>query len=100
MKCADLKHPQQPIGTAEDGVVRFKGNSIIKDLFQSRALDLEEINCPVYREDFPKEDYDQLTQLLSYSVSGWNGLSTSPPEMVTVADKEAERIRSGEGGEA
>ena len=95
MKCADLKHPQQPIGTAEDGVVRFKGNSIIEDLFQSRALDLNEINRRVYRGDFPKEDYVQLTQLLGYSVSGWGDLSTSPPEMVAAADKEAERIRSG-----
>jgi len=97
MKCADLKHPQQPIGIAEDGVVRFKGNSIIEDLFQSRALDLNEIKRRVQTGDFPKEDYVQLTQLLGYSVSGWGDLSTSPPEMVTAADKEAERIRSGEG---
>ncbi len=97
MKCADLKHPQQPIGTAEDGVVRFKGNSIIEDLFRTRALDLNKISVRVQRGDFPKEDYVQLTQLLGYSVSGWGDLSTSPPEMVTAADKEAERIRSGEG---
>ena len=97
MKCADLKHPQQPIGTAEDGVVRFKGNSIIQDLFRSRALDLNEISRRIRRGDFPKEDYVQLTQLLGYSVSGWGDLSTSPPEMVAAADKEAERIRSGGG---
>ena len=95
MKCADLKHPQQPIGTAEDGVVRFKGNSIIEDLFRTRALDLNKIGARVDAGLFPVEDYVQLTQLLGYSVSGWGDLSTSPPEMVAAADKEAERIRSG-----
>ena len=86
------------------GVVRHKRSQPMEyelkhDVFYF-ALDLDEINRRVYRGDFPKEDYVQLTQLLGYSVSGWGGLSTSPPEMVTVADKEAERIRSGEGGEA
>jgi len=95
MKCILLLHPEQPIGMASDGVIRFKGNSIIEDLFDSGALDLNEIGRRVRRGDFPEDDYVQLTQLLGYSVSGWGDLSTSPPEMVAAADKEAERIRSG-----
>lgn len=95
MKCILLLHPEQPIGLADDGVIRFKGNSIIEDLFDSGALDLNEISRRVHRGDFPEEDYVQLTQLLGYSVSGWGDLSTSPPEMVAAADREAERIRSG-----
>ena len=95
MKCILLLHPEQPIGMASDGVIRFKGNSIIKELKRTRALDLNKISVRVQRGDFPMEDYVQLTQLLGYSVSGWGDLSTSPPEMVAAADKEAERIRSG-----
>lgn len=93
MKCSDIKHPQQPIGLAEDGVIRFKGNSIIEDLFASGALDLNKIRVRVHTGDLPKEDYVQLTQLLGYSVSGWGNLSTSPTEMVEAADKEADRLR-------
>ena len=72
--------------------VRFKGNSIIEDLFDSGALDLNEISRRVHRGDFPKEDYVQLTQLIGYTVGGWGELSTSPPEMVAAADKEAEAL--------
>lgn len=95
MKIDDLKHPQQPIGTAEDGEVRFKANSIIRDLFRTRALDLDKIGARVDAGVFPVEDYVQLTQLLGYSVSAWGSLSTSPPEIVAEADWLAERIRSG-----
>ena len=80
------KHPMQPI-SIENGVARFKGNTIIKWLFETKKLDLNEVSTMVRLGMFSNEDYVQITQLLNYSVSGWGDLSTSPPEMVAIADE-------------
>lgn len=64
------KHPIQPIELV-DGVIRFKANKIINWLFESGKLDLNEIAVM----DFPKEDRQQLAQLLGYSICGYADLS-------------------------
>lgn len=94
MKCSDLTHPQQPIGFADDGAIRFKENKIISRLFEHGVISLNNIRVKVADGEFPEEDYVQLTQLIGYSVSGWGNLSTSPPEMVAAADNEAQRLVS------
>tara|TARA_R100001594_G_scaffold80611_1_gene115180 strand:- start:634 stop:987 length:354 start_codon:yes stop_codon:yes gene_type:complete len=89
---AVLPHPQQPIGLSSTGTIRFKKNNIIDWLFNSGKLDLNRICVMVQRGTFPKEDYVQLTQLLGYSVSGWCGLSTTPPDLAAQADARAAEI--------
>ena len=64
------KHPIQPIELV-DYVIRFKANKIIVWLFDSGKLDLNEIAIM----DFPKEDRQQLAQLLGYSICGYADLS-------------------------
>ena len=90
------QHPRQPIVLDEKGTPRFKGNGIIKYLFQTGKLDLNELSVLLAQGAFPREDYAQITQLLGYSVSGWGDLSTSPPEMVEAADREAAMIINGD----
>lgn len=95
---AGRPHPTQPLEVDDKGVVRFKGNKIIKFLFDTGKLDLNEISAMVRAGMLPEEDYVQITQLLGYSVSGWGDLSTSPPDLVEEADLLAEGM--GRNGEA
>jgi len=90
----DMKHPVQPIGYDGEGVIRFKPNSIINWLFETKKLDLNQVRMMVEDTggDFPLEDYTQLMQLLGYSVSGYGDLSTSPQEIVVEADKIAAQL--------
>ena len=85
-------HPMQPIIRAADGVIRFKANAIIKWLFETRKLDLNEIASLAARGKFSREDQMQLAQLLGYSVSGYGDLSYASDESVMAADAEAERL--------
>lgn len=66
-----MKHPIQPIVTDDHGVYRFKANTIIQHLFNTRVLDLNEIAVM----SFPVEDRVQLAQLIGYSISGFGDLS-------------------------
>ncbi len=86
-----MNHPMQPI-VLEDGVPRFKSNSIIRWLFETGRLDLNEVSRMMRDGAFPVEDYVQITQLLGYSISGWGDLSTSPPELVEEADRQAAEL--------
>ena len=81
MNCKDLKHPMQPIGWDETGeVVRFKKNKIVDMLLITGKFDLNDIATMNAGGMFNKDDYDQLMQLVGYSVSGYGELSTSPEE--------------------
>lgn len=92
MKKAKPKHPMQPIYLAKDKVVRFKENKIIVYLFNTGKLNLNEIACM----DFPKEDHQQLAQLLGYSVSGFGDLSYVPLKLARECDAIAESLFSGD----
>lgn len=110
------KHPMQPIVLDDSGVVRFKANQIVRwmyDQLKARGVSLNEIylTFDVDREDvewdaagvtsrpLPRpvvgadnDDYQQLMQLIGYSVSGYGDLTTSPPEHVNAADRTAEKL--------
>ena len=76
-------HPMQPVELDENGVARFKANTIIDHLFDTGKLDLNAIA----RLDFPTEDRIQLAQLLGYSVSGFSDLSYATDDTVTAAEE-------------
>lgn len=71
----DPKHPVQPLLEDEKGVLRFKRNKIIDWLFSTGKLDLNQVALLTARGQFPKEDEEQLAQLLGYSLSGFGDLS-------------------------
>lgn len=82
-------HPMQPIVWAKDGVIRFKANKIIKHLLTSRQpLDLNVIATM----GFPREDEEQLAQLMGYSVSGFGDLSYVRRTTVAKADAIADEM--------
>jgi hypothetical protein len=67
-------HPTQPVALDADGVLRFKQNTIVRDLLDvasAHGLDLNEIA----RRQYCDEDRVQLAQLIGYSVSGFGELS-------------------------
>lgn len=82
------KHPMQAIVIAEDGVVRFQANGIIRWLVDSGHINLNEVGLM----HFDDEDRMQLAQLLGYSVSGFGELGYADPVVVSEADEKAEAL--------
>lgn len=64
-----MNHPIQPIEADHRGVNRFKKNKIVD--FLAMNYGLNELTAM----DFPKEDWEQLAQLIGYSLSGFSELS-------------------------
>jgi hypothetical protein len=77
------KHPMQPIEMV-DGVARFKRNAIVGYLASGRLNELAAL-------DFPREDWEQLAQLIGYSVSGFGDLSYASEEAIEKADEAVSR---------
>lgn len=83
------KHPMQRIECDDKGVIRFRSNKIIVDLFMRGALDLNMIA----RAGYDEEDRMQLAQLIGYSVSGYGDLTYVSRKSVRKADKRAEKLQ-------
>jgi hypothetical protein len=64
----DTRHPVQPLVIDPHGRVRFKRNAIVDYLAEGKLNDLA-------RMDFPQEDWEQLAQLIGYSLDGFGTLS-------------------------
>jgi hypothetical protein len=81
-----MKHPMQPIELADDDVIRFKRNRIVKYMLDAGSeAGIFNLNT-IARGDFPSEDHEQLAQLIGYSVSGFGDLSYVSPESIDAAD--------------
>lgn len=90
-----MTHPMQKIERADDGVIRFKQNQMVRHLLDwasERGMDLNEMALL----NFPREDWEQFAQLIGYSVSGFGDLSYASPEVVAAADIRADRLRAAE----
>lgn len=57
--------PMQPIETDSNGTKRFRENKIVQYILDNGGIDLNQLA----RVEFPREDRDQFTQLIGYSVS-------------------------------
>lgn len=64
-----MDQPMQPVLTDDQGIVRFQGNAIIKHMFDKGQFDLNDL-CA----NFSIEDYEQLLQLLNFSVSAYGDM--------------------------
>jgi hypothetical protein len=62
------QHPVQPLANDEHGRLRFKRNSIVDFLANGRLNELASM-------DFPQADWEQLAQLIGYSLDGFGTLS-------------------------
>jgi hypothetical protein len=69
-----LSHPMQPLGLDAHDVIRFKGNAIVRAVYEvarEHGYGLNEIA----QGDFSDEDRQQFAQLLGYSLSGYAELT-------------------------
>ena len=72
-----MKNPIQPLSKDEQGVVRFKENVLVRALLdhgQDTGLGLNELARKFYTPDHA-DDWQQLAQLIGYSLSGYSDLS-------------------------
>lgn len=84
------RHPRQPVVIAGDGVARFKENRIVRWMLAAVESQGDDLNTIAYT--FPEEgfddDYQQLMQLIGYSVSGYGDLRRSDKRVTAEADAE------------
>lgn len=68
------RHPIQPVEWDGAGVLRFKGNPIVRYLLDVVApkagMSLNDLHRVSTESGFTKYDWDQFNQLIGYSVSG------------------------------
>jgi hypothetical protein len=70
-----MAHPIQPIETDADGRRRFKGNAIVQYMLScGRRGERFDLNA-LAGLGFSDEDWQQLAQLLGYTLSGYEELS-------------------------
>lgn len=75
-------HPCQPIIKDDNGISRFKQNTIVRFLLNNGGfVDLNKLAIM----EFPREDKVQFAQLIGYSICGFGELSY-------VSDEDFERI--------
>lgn len=96
-------HPMQPIVVAQDKVIRFKANKVVRwlvDLMSEghvkadgRPFNLNNIATHVQLAGWDPEEAEQFWQLMGYSVSGYGELSFIRRKVVHRADAIAEGIR-------
>lgn len=87
-KTVDLAHPMQPIFLDDRGVARFQPNAIITWGFTNGRVDLNALATL----GFPDQDWEQLAQLLGYSVDGFADLSYVSDDVVAAADASARSL--------
>lgn len=82
--------PMQPIEFDSSGVARFKMNRLVDALLehgQKTGFGLNELSRGYHDTDGYQEEWQQLAQLIGYSVSAYGGLSYADPEKVEKADQ-------------
>lgn len=84
-----MNHPIQPLALDEHGTLRFVSNILVEKLLehgQNTGLGLNqlamEFNGPEYQED-----WEQLAQLIGYSLSGFGSLSYVRDQTFMVAQE-------------
>lgn len=78
--------PIQPLYIDHRGVLRFRGNSLVRYILEAGGIDMNDLACL----PFPVEDRRQFAQLIGYSLSGYGDLSY----VDNATYESAERMRS------
>lgn len=93
------KHPIQNVTKDARGVYRFQQNTIVRFLLDQYKPNLNDLYVKFAESD--PEDYEQLMQLIGYSLSGFGELcdsifgETKPCQYRTLAAAERKKIRNG-----
>lgn len=86
MTTSSPSHPMQPVILENQGVARFKRNTLVEYLLDNGGLDMNDLAMV----DAPQEDREQFAQLIGYSVSGFSELSYVRAESANAAWRMAE----------
>ena len=78
-----MKQPIQPLALDEHGVLRFKGNALVRYILDNGGIDMNDLAVI----DFPQEDQEQFAQLIGYSLCGFGELSYVSDETYYAAEK-------------
>ena len=91
------QHPLQPLYEDADGDLRFKENKIVSFLLNAGPFDMKQLTLM----PFSQEDWEQFTQLIGYSLSGFGELSCVSSETYERAEAAARKSRNerGEGSD-
>jgi hypothetical protein len=87
-----MKNPIQPVFLDNIGVLRFKENSVIAYLLEVAT----EEGYGLYHiaaRGFSPDDLSQFWQLIGYSVSGFNDLSSTTDKMRNRVEKKVDKYR-------
>lgn len=85
------KLPLQPIALDEQGVLRFRKNKLVDYLLDHGGLTLNDLAVAPELQDC-REDWEQFSQLIGYSVSGFGDLSYVSDETYSVAQQKSENL--------
>lgn len=65
-----MKHPMQPQKTDDSGVLRFVENGLVRWLVDQLPNGMNDLSIQFQSAGYSEDDYDQILQLIGYSVSG------------------------------
>lgn len=84
----------QPVVVDEVGIHRYKANAIVRYMLDAgQRAGLFDLNTiAMHIPSFPREDHEQLAQLIGYSVSGACDLSYMSDAVCNAALAESRRI--------
>lgn len=77
----------RPVEQDADGVVRFKGNRIVRYMLDMGGIDLNHLVRVETYARFTQEDWEEFYQLIGYSVSGYHELSLVSDDSALEAGK-------------
>jgi hypothetical protein len=95
-----MKGPRQPLATDIHGVIRFRGNNVVRYLLDKGGIDLNDLAMMTFSD----EDRCQFAQLIGYSQDGYNELGyvqrhefghLEPDEKVKMYERLLEDVRDG-----
>ena len=90
VKSYQRPQPMQDVEWDGKGVIRFRSNALVRYLLDAGGLDL---NALAVLPNISGADWEQLAQLIGYSVSGWGELSYVSNEAYEKADAAVEEVR-------
>ena len=67
--------PLQPLYLDEDGVIRFRANTLVQRLLDHGTETGLSLNDLAWELDHSDEDWEQFAQLIGYSLDGFGSLS-------------------------
>lgn len=88
------RHPMQSVEMAEDGVVRFRPNVLVRYMLDSGTIDMNHLAA---LPNIPQEDREQFAQLIGYSVGGFGSLSYVSDQAYEAAAELSEAVLDGQG---